>query len=323
MTDAATATRPDGDTPQEGDVVLRTVGLTKRYGSRLALSNLDIAVRRGRVYGFLGPNGSGKTTTIALALGLISPTAGHVEIFGLDTRTKRAAALRRVGATLEGQSYFPHLSARDNLRLWSKLDGTTMSRIDEVIERVGLTSRARDKVRNYSLGMKQRLAVAAAIMHQPDMVILDEPTNGLDPAGIREFRELVRSLAAGGTTVFVSSHILAEVEQMCDDVGILKAGRLVTEGPVASLLLRHTTSSIALRTTDDARAVDILRAMPWVASARIDDGRVIVETEQQQATAISRALAEQQIWLAELRPQESSLEDVFMEITGEPAASDA
>jgi ABC-2 type transport system ATP-binding protein len=171
--------------------------------------------------------------------------------------------------------------------------------------------------------MKQRLAVAAAIMHEPEMVILDEPTNGLDPAGIREFRELIRSLAAGGVTVFVSSHILAEVEQMCDDVGILKAGRLVAEGPVASLLLRHATSSIALRTTDDARAVEVLRAMPSVASAAIIDGRIVVEAPHDQASAMSRALAEREVWLHELRPQESSLEDVFMEITGEGAAIDA
>jgi ABC-2 type transport system ATP-binding protein len=303
------------------DVVLRTVGLTKRYGARLALDALSIEVRRGRVYGFLGPNGSGKTTTIALALGLIAPTAGHVEVFGLDTRTERSQALRRVGATLEGQSYFPHLSARDNLRVWSHLDGTTNTRIDEVIERVGLTSRARDKVRTYSLGMKQRLAVAAAIMHEPEMVILDEPTNGLDPAGIREFRELIRTLAADGVTVFVSSHILAEVEQMCDDVGILKSGRLVAEGPVASLLLHNATSSITLRTTDDPRALDVLRAMPSVSSATVQDGRIVVETEQAQAAPISRALAGHQIWLSELRPQENSLEDFFMEITGEGAAS--
>jgi len=306
--------------PTTGDVVLRTVGLTKRYGSRLAVDALSIEVRRGRVYGFLGPNGSGKTTTIAMALGLLAPTAGHVELFGLDTRTHRAQALRRVGATLEGTSYFPHLSARNNLRLWSRLAGAASeARIDAVIERVGLANRAGDKVRNFSLGMKQRLAVAAAIMHEPEMVILDEPTNGLDPAGIRDFRALIRELAAGGVTVFVSSHILSEVQQMCDDVAILKAGRVVAEGSVESLL-RQTSSSIALRTTDDERAMAVLRALPWVASATARDGHVIVETAQEQAPAISRALAEQQVWLAELRPQENNLEDFFMEITGEEPA---
>jgi len=311
--------------PPSGDVVLRTVGLTKRYGSRLALDGLNIEVTRGRVYGFLGPNGSGKTTTIALALGLISPTAGHVEILGLDTRTHRSQALHRVGATLEGQAYFPHLSARDNLRVWARIGAdTTEQRIDEVIERVGLASRARDKVRNFSLGMKQRLAVAAAIMHRPEMVILDEPTNGLDPAGIREFRELIRELAAGGTTVFVSSHILSEVEQMCDDVAILKTGRLITQGPVGTLVgASARASSVLLRTTDDESAVSVLQAMAGVVAVRREDGRLVVETPHDRAAAISRALAERQIWLTELRPQENNLEDFFMEITGEEPADAA
>lgn len=299
------------------DVVLRTVNLTKRYGPRLALDSLNIEVHRGRVYGFLGPNGSGKTTTIALALGLIAPTAGHVEILGLDTRTHRSQALRRVGATLEGQSYFPHLSARDNLRIWARIGGNvTARRIDEVIERVGLTPRARDKVRNYSLGMKQRLAVAAAIMHDPEMVILDEPTNGLDPAGIREFRALIRHVAAEGTTVFVSSHILTEVEQMCDDVAILKTGRLIAQGPVASVVSASgRAASVLLRTTDDEGAMEALRAMPWVTSVRREDGRLVVDAPLEHTSDISRTLAERQIWLSELRASASSLEEAFMEIT--------
>jgi ABC-2 type transport system ATP-binding protein len=302
----------------DGGVVLRTVGLSKRYGSRLAVDGLNIAVLRGSVYGFLGPNGSGKTTTIAMALGLLAPTAGHVELFGLDTRTHRSEALRRVGATLEGTSYFPHLSARDNLRVWSRIAGAASERrIDAVLEQVGLAARKRDKVRNFSLGMKQRLAVGAAIMHEPEMVILDEPTNGLDPAGIREFRALIRDLAAQGTSVFVSSHILSEVEQMCDDVAILKSGRVVAEGSVAALLRRQIATTIALRTSDDARAMTLLQALPAVMSVTQQDGRLIVETPPEQAIAVSRALAEQQIWLAEMRPQESNLEDFFIEITGE------
>jgi ABC-2 type transport system ATP-binding protein len=302
------------------DVVLRTVGLSKRYGRRLALDRLSIEVHRGRVFGFLGPNGSGKTTTIALALGLIAPTAGHVELFGLDTRTHRTEALWRVGTTLEGTSYFPHLSARDNLVIWSRVSGgVALDTIDATLERVGLGERAKDKVRNYSLGMKQRLAVAAAIMHEPEMVILDEPTNGLDPAGIREFRALVRELAAGGTTVFVSSHILSEVEQMCDDVAILKTGRLITQGPVSTLLKAGATSSLLLRTTDDARAAQVLGAVPWVSAVAVADGRLVVDTALEQAAAVSRMLAEQQIWIEEMRPQEGSLEDFFLEVTGTPA----
>jgi ABC-2 type transport system ATP-binding protein len=301
------------------DVVFRTVGLTKRYGQRVAVDSLDIAVRRGRVYGFLGPNGAGKTTTIACAIGLIAPTAGHVELFGLDTRTQRTQAIRRTGSTLEGQSYFPHLSARKNLEIWSCIsENVSAARIDEVIELVGLRDRAKDKVRNFSLGMKQRLAVAAAIMHRPEMVILDEPTNGLDPAGIREFRQLIRTLAADGMTVFVSSHILSEVEQMCDDVGILKSGRLITEGSVDSL--KRASSSIELRTTDDSRAVAVLSALPWASTAERRDSRIVVEAPAGRAADVSRALGEAGIWLMELRPVENSLEDFFLEVTGDAVA---
>jgi len=208
------------------DVVLRTVGLSKRYRRLVALQDLDLEIHRGRVYGFLGPNGAGKTTTIGLILGLLAPTSGHVELFGLDTRTHLSEALRRTGAILEGQAYYPDLSARDNLRVWSALsDGVTAKRIDEVLDLVGLLGRSGDKMRTYSQGMKQRLALAAALLHDPELVVLDEPTNGLDPAGMREFRELIRELAKTGKTVFVSSHLLGEVEQMCDDVGIVQGGR--------------------------------------------------------------------------------------------------
>ena len=181
---------------------------------------------------------------------------------------------------------------------------------------MGLRDRAGDKVRNYSLGMKQRLAVAAAIMHRPEMVILDEPTNGLDPAGIREFRDLIRELARGGMTVFVSSHILSEVEQMCDDVGILKAGRLITEGPVAEIK-RRSSSTIELMTTDDARALDVLRAVPWAAASLLRDGRIVVEAPPERAADISRTLGESGIWLREMRTAATSLEDFFLEVTGD------
>jgi len=302
----------------DGDIVLRTVGLSKRYGRRLAVDSLDIAVRRGHVYGFLGPNGAGKTTTIACALGLIAPSAGHVEIFGLDTRTHRTQAIRRTGSTLEGQSYFPHLTARANLRIWAAISrDVTPSRIEDVIDLVGLRDRANDKVRNYSLGMKQRLSLAAAIMHAPELLILDEPTNGLDPAGIREFRDLIRELARGGMTVFVSSHILSEVEQMCDDVAILKAGRLIHQGPVGALT--SAASSITIRTTDDAGALKVLAALPWTAGARASDGAIVVDAPRERAADLSRALAEAGIWLFELRPAESSLEDFFLEVTGAQA----
>ena len=208
----------------DSDVVLRTVGLSKRYGRLLALQDLNLEVHRGRVYGFLGPNGAGKTTAIGMILGLLAPTSGHVELFGLDTNTHRPEALRRTGAILEGQAYYPLLSARDNLRVWAALTGNaTAKRIDEVLDMVGLAGRSGDKVRTYSQGMKQRLGLAAALLHDPELLVLDEPTNGLDPAGMREFRDLIKELGKMRKTVFVSSHLLGEVEQVCDEVGIVRS----------------------------------------------------------------------------------------------------
>ena len=306
---------PDAD----GAVVLRTHGLSKRYGRLLALQGLDLEVPRGRVYGFLGPNGAGKTTTISMVLGLIAPSAGHVELFGLDMRAHASEALQRTGAILEGQAFFPLLSARDNLRVWAALsDVTSEERIDEVLDLVGLAGRAADKVRTYSQGMKQRLGLATALLHDPELLILDEPTNGLDPAGMREFRDLIRELARAGKTVFVSSHLLGEVELMCDDVGIVKEGRLLTQGPVAELLA--TGQVLELRATDTDRAIQLLEALDWVSSVTRHDDRLIVEAPHERSAEISRALAEQQVYLAELRPRDSSLEDFFLEVTGESDA---
>ena len=301
------------------DVVLRTVGLSKRYGRLVALQDLDLEIHRGRVYGFLGPNGAGKTTTIGLILGLLAPTSGHVELFGLDTRTHLSEALRRTGAILEGQAYYPDLSGRDNLRVWSALsDGVTAKRIDEVLDLVGLLGRSGDKMRTYSQGMKQRLALAAALLHDPELVVLDEPTNGLDPAGMREFRELIRELAKIGKTVFVSSHLLGEVEQMCDDVGIVQGGRLITQGSVATLVRRG--EALEMQVTDPERAVQVLEALDWVAAVKREDDRLVVEAPRERAAELSRALAEQRIYLLELRPRESSLEEFFLEVTAESTA---
>ncbi len=298
------------------DVVLRTVGLTKRYGRLTAVQGLALEVQRGRVYGFLGPNGAGKTTAISLILGLLRPTDGRVEIFGLDARSHLPEALHRTGAILEGQAFFPLLSARDNLRIWSALAGDVPERrIGEVLELVGLTARARDNVRTYSQGMKQRLALAAALLHDPELLVLDEPTNGLDPAGMREFRDLIKELGRQGKTVFVSSHLLGEVEQMCDDVGIVKNGRLVTQGSVVELL--RGGESLLMRTTDPDGASGVLGAIDWVGKVTRQDDYLVVEAPFERAAELSRALAERQIYLAELRPRESTLEDVFLEVTGE------
>ncbi len=296
-------------------MVLRTVGLGKRYGRLVALDGLDLEVPRGRVYGFLGPNGAGKTTAISLVLGLIVPSAGHVELFGLDSRAHLPQALRRVGAILEGQAYYPLLSARDNLRVWAALAGDVSDRrIDEVLDLVGLSARASSKVRTFSLGMKQRLGLAGALLHDPELLVLDEPTNGLDPAGMREFRDLIIDLPSSGKTVFVSSHLLSEVEQMCTDVGIVKGGRLITQGNVADLLRRG--EALELRTTDDAGAAAALEALDWVTGVTRADDRLVVDAPRERAADLSRALAERSIYLHELRPRESTLEEFFLEVTG-------
>ncbi len=300
------------------EVVLRTVGLAKSYGRFVAVKDLALEVHRGQVYGFLGPNGAGKSTTIAMVLGLIAPTAGHVEMFGMDTRTHLSEALYRTGAILEGQAYYPLLSAADNLRVWSAINNNVgPSRIDEVLELVGLADRKNDKVNTYSQGMKQRLGLAAALLHDPELLVLDEPTNGLDPAGIREFRELIRQLAGAGKTVFVSSHLLGEVELMCDDVGIVKNGRLITQGSVVDLT--RQSEALEMQVTDTLRAVEVLRAIDWVRDVTTSDGRLIVEAPQQRAAELSKALADNQIYLSELRSRDSSLEDFFLEVTGEDA----
>lgn len=306
-------------TDHDPDAILRTIGLTKRYGRLTALQDLDLEVPRGQVYGFLGPNGAGKTTTISLILGLIAPSGGHAEMFGLDTRTHLSEALRRTGAILEGPSFYPHLSGRDNLRVWGALSGGVDGRrLDEVLGLVGLQARGRDKVRTYSLGMKQRLGLAAALLHDPDLLVLDEPTNGLDPAGMREFRQLIKELGQMGKTVFVSSHLLNEVEQMCDHVGIVKGGRLLTQGSVAALLGRG--QALEMQVTDPDRAMQVLEGLEWVTGVKRHDDRLVVDAPQERAAELSRALAEQQIYLSELRPRDSSLEEFFLEVTGEEVA---
>jgi ABC-2 type transport system ATP-binding protein len=301
------------------DVVLRTFGLSKRYGRRLALDGLDLEVRRGRIFGFLGPNGAGKTTAISLILGLLRATRGHSEMFGLDSRTHLPSALRRVGAVVEGQAYYPLLSARENLKVWAALYGDSAEqRIDETLDLVGLATRAKDKVRTYSQGMKQRLGVAAALLHDPELLILDEPTNGLDPAGMREFRDLIKELGRTGKTVFVSSHLLGEVEQMCDDLAIVKDGKLLTQGSVVDLLRQG--EALEMQVTDTEAALRVLNAIDWVRGVIHQDGRLVVEAPRERAAELSRALAEQQVYLSELRAREGSLEDFFLEVTGEETA---
>ena len=234
---------------------MRARGLVKRYGEILAVDHIDLNVRSGDVYGFLGPNGAGKTTTLRMALGLITPTAGAVELFGRDPMRHGARALEGVAGFVEAPRFYPYLSAQKNLELLAALDGDGADgRIGEVLETVELTPRARHKVGGYSHGMRQRLGIAAALLRQPRLLILDEPATGLDPAGMRDMRTLIRRLADGGMTVLLSSHQLPEVQELCDRVAIVDRGRVVYEGALSDLR-RQGGTRYSLRTADDERAL--------------------------------------------------------------------
>jgi ABC-2 type transport system ATP-binding protein len=273
---SAVAGRPGVTAPTES-VVLRTRQLSKRYGERLAVDGLNLEVRRGEVFGFLGPNGAGKTTTIRMALGLVTPTAGSVEILGQDVATNRAAILPRVGALIETPALYPYMSGRDNLRaVAAVLGGVAPERIDAVLQLVGLAGRQRDRVRTYSLGMKQRLGVAIALLTDPALLVLDEPANGLDPAGIVEMRDLMRQLASEGKTVFISSHVLTEVRQICTRVAIINFGRLITETTVDELVGGHGEFAVRLEPAYVNEALTLVRSQPWGRDAHVDNASTLI-----------------------------------------------
>ena len=258
-----------------GEVVLRTRNLSKHYGKRLAVDNLNLEVKRGEIFGFLGPNGAGKTTTIRMALGLIAPSSGNVEILGHDVATHRGHILPRVGALVETPALYLYMSGRNNLRaVGSVLGGVPDERIDAVLELVGLRARQKDRVRTYSLGMKQRLGVAIALLQDPDILILDEPANGLDPAGIVEMRDLMHRLAAEGKTVFISSHMLSEVQQICTRVAIINLGKLISESSIEELISGRGEYSVKLERANEALA--LIQKQPWGRSARLDSSGALV-----------------------------------------------
>ena len=298
------------------DIVIRTNGLTKRFGENTAVDGLSMEVQRGRVYGLLGPNGSGKTTTIGMLLGLLKPTAGSFSLFGLEGH--HDATLRRVGAIIETPSFYPYLTGRQNLAYFHMVSGGgSRSEPDELLERVGLSGRGDDKYRTYSLGMKQRLGIAYALLGDPDLVFLDEPTNGLDPAGVIEMRELIRSLGGGNRTVLLSSHLLHEVEQTCDSVTIISRGRLIAQGPVGQLVASGGREQVRLRTTDDERARPILAALEWVSDVAEQNGSMLVTAPLDRCGEITASLAGSEVWVTEMTPVQTSLEDYFLEVTRE------
>jgi ABC-2 type transport system ATP-binding protein len=294
--------------------VLATHQLSKDYGSRPAVRQLDLEVRRGEIFGFLGPNGAGKTTTIRMALGLVRPTSGRVEVLGQDVSRHGATVLPRVGALVEAPALYGYMSGRDNLRAFaSVLGGVSSRRLDEVLELVDLTGRQRDRVSSYSMGMRQRLGLAAALLHDPELLMLDEPANGLDPAGIVEMRDLVRRLASAGKTIFVSSHVLAEVQQICDRVAIVNLGRLVRVAPVADLVGAH--GEFLVRTEHPERALELVRAQPWGAGARLEDGLLVTGSPTGRGRDLVRFLARAEIWPDTVSEREHHLEEVFLELT--------
>ena len=298
--------------------VIEITNLRKTYrrlrgGTVTAVDGLDLTVPEGGVFGFLGPNGSGKTTTIRCLLGLVRPTEGRCRLLGADVPGSLADVLPRVGSIVEAPTLFPTFSGRRNLELLAGVDGIDRTRVDAALERVGLAGRGRDLVRTYSLGMKQRLGIAAALLKDPALLILDEPANGLDPAGIKEIRDLLRSLGAEGRTVFVSSHILSEIEQMCDRVAILGRGRLITSGPVREVLSANRSASLLVRTRDLAAGAATLVAAGF--ECRRDSDAIYVTLPADRADEVSAALGKKKQWVTELRPAAVTLEDVFLELT--------
>jgi ABC-2 type transport system ATP-binding protein len=299
--------------------VIEVAGLRKEYrrlrGSpRMAVDELDFAVPQGGVFGFLGPNGAGKTTTIRCLLGLVAPTAGTCRLLGVDVGELHRV-VGRVGAIVETPALFPTMSGRRNLELLGRLEGIGARRVNATLEQVGLAERADDLVKRYSLGMRQRLGLAAALLKDPEVLILDEPANGLDPAGIKEVRELLRDLGGEGRTVFVSSHLLSEVRQTCDQVAILARGRCVAAGPVAQVLSSAHGVGLLVRVGDLERGRAVLTAAGIQATP---DGEMLrVALPPEEAATVTKALAAEGLYLTELRPDEADLETVFLELTGE------
>ena len=298
-----------------------TTGLTKQFrGGQVAVDHVGLAVPRGSVYGFLGPNGSGKTTTIRMLLGLAYPTSGQIEVLGQAMPAATVQVLPRVGALIEGPAFYPFLSGRDNLARADAADRaadphTASQRIDAALDRVGLLPAAGKRYRNYSLGMKQRLAIAAALLMPRELIVLDEPTNGLDPQGTREVRALIREIAADGITVFVSSHLLAEVEQVCSHVGVMRTGRLVFQGPLDEL--RHTGAArVRVETGDPAAAVAVLRQL-GLPDPQMAEAEVSAQIGNYSIEKICADLVHAGVGVRGLAVISPSLEDLFVGLTGE------
>jgi len=297
--------------------IVETHGLTKRFGSGvLAVDSIDMSVRRGEVYGFLGPNGAGKTTTLRILVGLIRPTSGTATVAGHTPGDPKG--LGRIGSLIESPGFYPYLSGRENLRVVADLASVSQKRVEEVLDMVELRTRAGRKFGTYSTGMKQRLGVAAAILKDPDLLILDEPTNGLDPQGMAEMRKLIKDIGQGERTVLLSSHLLGEVEQICDRVGVISNGHLVKQSTVQELL---GEKGIVVRAEPSDKASEVLTMMLGAAAVIREDGHFHLKTDPARSMEINRQLTTAGIGVSELRPYERSLEEVFFQLTGEKQGS--
>ncbi|MHB8657157.1 MAG: ABC transporter ATP-binding protein [Solirubrobacteraceae bacterium] len=297
-----------------GKAPLEVRGLVKRYGELTAVAGVDLTVNAGDVYGYLGPNGAGKTTSLRMMLGLIRPTAGSVRLFGRDP-LQGVRALEGVAGFVEAPAFYPYLNGRRNLELLAAFDGAgAAGRIDEALEAVELASRAKDRVVGYSHGMRQRLGIAAALLRQPKLLLLDEPATGLDPAGMRDMRLLIQRLAAQGLTIVLSSHLLAEVEEVCNRVAIVSSGRIVYEGAISELA-RSAGTIYRLSTTDDERALAVCRAQRGLTDVHVEHDRICFSAEEPAVAALSQALVESGALIRALAPQTVTLEDLFFSLT--------
>jgi ABC-2 type transport system ATP-binding protein len=297
---------------RQQETVVETHGLTKRYGNGVvAVENLQLNVFRGEVYGFLGPNGAGKTTTLRMLLGLIRPTAGSARVAGFSPGSP--ASLAKLGAIVETPAFYPYLSGLDNLRVLADYCGVTHSRIAPALEQVELTPRAKHKFATYSMGMKQRLGVAAALIKEPELLILDEPTNGLDPQGMADMRNLIIELGKGERTVLISSHLLNEVELMCTRIGVIQKGKLVAEGTIDDL---RGDAHLIIRAEPAETARKVLEAIAGSTNITVQDGAFRLNVDLARTAQINRQLVEAGVDVTEIRTAERSLEEVFMELTG-------
>jgi ABC-2 type transport system ATP-binding protein len=314
-----TSTTPDLQRAATAETAIETHGLTKRFGERTAIDAVDLHVPRGHAFGFLGPNGAGKTTMIRMLLGLTRASAGSMSVLGRPVPAERALALQRVGAIVEEPRFHPHLSGRENLRIVAAVRGREVrERIDPALARVGLSERADEKVKRYSLGMRQRLGVARCLLADPQLLILDEPTNGLDPGGIQEFREMIRAMVEQeGRTVFISSHLLDEVEKICDTAAIVDRGKIITQGPIAELARDGARNELIVGVDDLELAIIALERSEAVHEARrSDEGlRVVLRGPPETAIQVNATLVAAGVGVMRLEPVRESLERRFLEIT--------